>query len=551
MHEEKQHENSEFVEHLPCPNPDCGSSDANSLYSDGHQYCFACETYTPPDGGAPVQEKKMSTKREQLIEGEHQELSKRNLTLESCEKWDYMVGRMGDKPVQIANYYDPKGREVVAQKIRWANKDFRFIGEPKEAGLYGQWLWRDGGKMIVITEGEIDAISVSQVQGHKWPVVSVPNGAQGAKKALQKQLDWLEKFETIVLMFDQDEPGWDAAEECAALFSPGKVKIAKLPLKDANELLKDNRVAEIIDAIWAAKPWRPDGLVSFADLKEKVLEEVVIGLPWPWEPLTKATYGRRYGETYALGAGTGVGKTDVFTQIIEFTAVGLNEKCGAIFLEQPVVETARRIAGKLAGKRFHVPDGSWTGEELRNAFAAIEATGNLVLYDHFGSSEWEIIKAKIRYMVSGLGVKHVFLDHLTALAAAAEDERKALEQITAEIAGMAQELNFCFYFISHLATPEGKPHEEGGRVMIRHFKGSRAIGFWSHFMFGLERNQQDDNEERRHLTTFRILKDRYTGQGTGVTFHLRYDAETGLLSVAEDVEQPSPFPNRTEDPEEF
>lgn len=487
-----------------------------------------------------------------LIEGgEHKALHKRGISLESCSKWHYQVGTYKDGPCQIANYYDPDGKRIVAQKVRMPNKDFKFLGAPKEAGLYGQWLWRDGGKMIVITEGELDAISVSQVQGHKWPVVSVPNGAQGAKKSLMGQLEWLEKFETIVLMFDMDDPGRKAAEECAQLFTPGKCKIARLPLKDANEMLQQGQVKELIDAIWAAKPYRPDGIVSLSDLKEKVLEDIEIGLPWPWEELTKATFGRRYGEVYALGAGTGVGKTDVFTQIIKHTAVDLGEACGVLYLEQPVVETARRVAGKLAGKRFHVPDGSWTRQELADAMATLDASGKVVLYDHFGSTDWDVIKSKIRYMVAGLGVKHIFLDHLTALAAAEEDERKALEHITAEIASMAQELNFCFYFISHLATPEGKPHEEGGRVMIRHFKGSRAIGFWSHFMFGLERDQQCEKEEFRHLTTFRILKDRYTGNGTGVTFYLQYDQETGLLSEADGPYNPPSFKDETGEDDEF
>ena len=34
------------------------------------------------------------------------------------------------------------------------------------------------------SEGEIDAMSVSQLQQHKWPVVSVNNGAPAAKKAV-------------------------------------------------------------------------------------------------------------------------------------------------------------------------------------------------------------------------------------------------------------------------------------------------------------------------------------------------------------------------------
>ena len=37
----------------------------------------------------------------------------------------------------------------------------------------------------------------------------------------------------VVLMFDMDEPGREAAAECAPLFSPGKCAIAELPVKDA------------------------------------------------------------------------------------------------------------------------------------------------------------------------------------------------------------------------------------------------------------------------------------------------------------------------------
>jgi twinkle protein len=59
----------------------------------------------------------------------------------------------------------------------------------REAQLFGQHLWRTSGKRVIVTEGEIDAMSMSQVQDNKWPVVSVKNGANGAYKALQESLD--------------------------------------------------------------------------------------------------------------------------------------------------------------------------------------------------------------------------------------------------------------------------------------------------------------------------------------------------------------------------
>ena len=304
-------------------------------------------------------------------------------------------------------------------------------------------------------------------------------------------------------------------------------------MKDASDLLQAGRVKAITQAVYEARGWRPDGVVAASEITARVLADVAVGTPWPWKELTAATFGRREGEVYALGAGTGVGKTDVFTQIIAHDVLTLGIRCGVLYLEQPVAETGRRVAGKSVGRRFHVPDGSWTKDELAGAWGHIEASGNLFLFEAFGATDWDIIKSRIRYMVVSLECRHIFLDHLTALAAAVDDERVALEKIMAELSGMAQELGFVLHFISHLATPDGTPHEEGGRVMVRHFKGSRAIGFWSHFMFGLERDQQAEDPEERSTTTLRCLKDRFTGGATGMTLSLLYDNATGLLSVGE------------------
>ena len=39
---------SEFIRHEPCP--DCGSSDALAIYTDGHTFCFSCQTRTAGSG---------------------------------------------------------------------------------------------------------------------------------------------------------------------------------------------------------------------------------------------------------------------------------------------------------------------------------------------------------------------------------------------------------------------------------------------------------------------------------------------------------------------
>jgi len=426
--------------------------------------------------------------------------------------------------VQVAPYYD--GNEQVAQKLRYQNKDFKFIGHSRKAQLYGQHLWRDGGKMVVVTEGEIDCMTVAQLQGLKWPVVSLQNGASAAKKALSKQLPWLEKFETVVLMFDMDEAGQLAVAEAAPIFSPGKCKVARLPLKDANEMLLAGRGAEVIDAIWGAKEYRPDGLVSIEDILEDIIKPTEQGLPWWMPSLTEVTFGRRYSELYGFGAGTGVGKTDWLTQQIAFDVSVLGMQVGLLFLETPVGELGKRLAGKVMCRQFHIPDAGWNTEELNEGISKFKSKATL--YDNFGQTDWEIVKSHIRFMAVCQGIRLFYLDHLTAMADT-QDEKGSLEQIMKEMAGLAKELNVIIHYVSHLSTPEGKPHEEGGRVMIRHFKGSRAIGFWSHFLFGLERNQQEEDEDLRQVTTFRCLKDRHTGRATGKTFFIHYDHSTGCL----------------------
>lgn len=527
---------SSFLRKEPCPK--CGSRDNLARYSDGHGFCFGCDYYEPGNNDPEKQLTQERRKVKSLIPGEFRDLTKRGISEDTCRHWNYQFGRMNDRPVHIANYTDESGR-VVAQKIRFPDKDFKFIGEPKQAlPLYGQHLWRDGGKMVVVTEGEIDALTVSHLQNNKWPVVSVPTGAKGAKKQFAAAIEWLEKFERVIIMFDMDDPGREAAQECAQLLTPGKAFIASLPLKDANECLLEGKGAAVIDAIWSAKPYRPDGILSIADIIEEASKPIELGRPWCFDKLTKLTYGRRLGEIYGIGAGTGIGKTDFMTQQAEYDANKLNVKCGVIYLEQKPVETGKRIAGKAAGKRFHIPDTGWSQDELHSGLQALD--GKVFFYDSFGETDWAIVKAKIRYMAISLGCEHIFLDHLTAMAVT-ENEKESIEQIMKEMAGLANALNIVIHFVSHLSTPEGKPHEEGGRVMIKHFKGSRSIGFWSFFMFGMERDQQHNDPEMRSITFFRVLKDRYTGQATGQVFALGYDAEAGRLFERAMPEEESPF----------
>lgn len=544
-------DDSVFIAKEPCPS--CGSRDNLGRYSDGHAYCFGCEYYEPADEDAATnpsnQKRKKAYMSDDLIPvGEYRAL--RGLTDATCRFFDYSVGEMSNgTKCHIAGYYD-EGGNIVAQHLRTKSKDFPWIGEKSEATLFGQHKARDGATKLIITEGEIDAMSVYQIinsSRNRWAVVSIKSGAKAAKKDLAEQLQWIEQAEEIVLMFDMDDVGQEAARECAPMFRAGKCKIASLPLKDANDMLKEGRGAEVVDAIFTAKEYKPEGIKRISDVREEVLTDPVYGLPYWDERLNKATLGRRMGELVAWGAGTGVGKTDNLTQQIDYDLTTLNEPVGTIFLEQQPHETTRRVAGKHAGHMFHIPaeelDDPWTVADLEKAVDAIDETP-FFMFDHFGSADYDKVEEFIRFLYHSQGVRVFYLDHLTALAAQADNERQELESIMSRLGGLVKELDIWVGIISHLATPDGKPHEEGGRVMIRHFKGSRSIGFWCHFMFGLERDQQAEDHEERTTTTLRVLKDRVTGRATGKTFAYGFDEYTGRL-YAKDFSDSEGFP--TED----
>jgi twinkle protein len=532
---------AEFLFHAPCD--DCGSSDAKGVYDDGHTFCFACETHTKGTGEEAPAAKKRA--KNLLPMGDFRALLSRKITQETCQHLGYFVTRWKGQTVQVACYYN-EHNEMVAQKLRTKDKDFVWIGEAKGRDVlpFGAHAWPHTGRKIVVTEGEIDALSMSQVQGNKWPVVSIPTGAgAGVRKYFARHREYFDGFEEVVLMFDMDEPGREAAEAAAEVLGK-RAKVAMLPLKDPNEMLVEGRTDELVTAMWKAKDYRPENIVEIGELKDSVIREPQWGLSWPYPRLTEATFGIRLGELYALGAGTGAGKTDFFAETVAHMVQEHGVPVGVFSLEQEPRETATRLLGKFARRPFHVPDGSWTLEELEAAWEEhLKDHPDIFFYDSFGINEWERIRSKIEYLRDAHDVRYFFIDHLTAMAAWQDDERKALEKIMADLGGLVKQVPITIFFVSHLATPDGLPHEEGGRVKVRHFKGSRSIGFWSHYMFGMERNQQAEDEVERTITTFRILKDRYTGRSTGKVITMGYDFETGTLfeRTRDDTFDPSEF----------
>lgn len=541
---------STFLYHEPCPK--CGSSDACGVFSDGHRYCYSCNTYFRPDGSVKtdgsVKSEVVRVSKECIPFEDLEEVSltKRCIGKDTCSKFKYFSTVYKGKPCQVACYYDDSGN-LVGQKLRFPDKSFAVLGNISNR-LYGSQLWA-GGKKIVITEGEIDCLTVSQLQGNKWPVVSIPNGAQGAKKAIEANLEYLGNFEEVILMFDMDDPGRKASEECAKILPAGKAYIANLPCKDPNECLSEGKGSEVLQAVWNAKPYRPDGIVSGTDLYEKCvtdIDDLKDSVEYPWKALQEKTKGARHGELYVFTSGSGMGKSTILRELEYYFGVQRGELCGIVALEESTRKTGMELMSIHLNKRLILNPECADESERGKAFNETIGNGKFFLYDHFGSLDSGNLLSKLRFMIVSLGCKRIFLDHISIVVSGMDTdedggERKAIDKLMTNLRSLVEETGATMFVVSHLKRPEKKGHEEGAQVSLSQLRGSGAIAQLSDMVIGLERNQQGDNP---NVLTLRVLKNRFCGL-TGVSGHLYYDQNTGRLSDYE-ADPECPFEDEPE-----
>lgn len=514
--------------HQPCP--DCGSSDALTEYSDGHTHCFSCEQTKYPEG-----ETEVSPSFIPVDTLEPMDLSARGLTKETCGTYQYFCGKYKSKPVQVACYYDDGGI-LIGQKVRFPDKTFVTLGKISTT-FYGQQKFSGGKGKLVITEGEIDCLTVSQLQGNKYPVVSLPCGCTSAKKVVEHNLEWLSTFDQVILMFDMDKPGREACATVAPLLK--NTFIASLPLKDPNECLQAGLGKEVIQAIWNAKPYKPDGIINGADLWERLKDQTVIpSVPYPWDDtdINKLTGGIRKGELVMVTAGTGVGKTTFFKQIMYHLGMTEKAKVGTLMLEENITKTALSLMSIHCQKPLHLNSSLVSPEKFHEINDSVLGTGRFVFYDHFGSLDGNSLLSKIRYLAVSEKCDYIFLDHLTIAVSGLQvqkgTEAQMIDYLMTQLRSIVEETGCGLFVICHLSRRDKKEtaHEEGGKIALTDLRGSQGTSQLTDVVIGLERNTQGENADVKNTTRIRILKNRFSGE-TGIAGYLLYDKSTGIMKA--------------------
>ncbi|MCC5780554.1 toprim domain-containing protein [Nitratireductor sp. B36] len=519
--------------------PDCGSKDNLATYADGHQFCYTpgCglktkgrdmeETDSEGFGKVEASGKAIPYTEDHMREG----LKSRRIKIDTLRRAGYFVNKQGGKSSHVAPYFNQKG-EMVLQKFRDKDKNFWFTPvvddapQPKMCQLFGQHIWGDKfDRKVVITEGELDMLSVAQATNFKMAVVSIPAGVGSAVDALKANYRWLDRFEEIILWMDNDEPGQSVVAEAAGLFEPGKVKTIKVEgFKDASEMLQAGKEGEVYSAVWGATLWAPDGIVNAAlcitDMDEPEAETICT---YPWPKVQEMTRGIREKEVIYHVAGTGVGKTSIIVEIMEHLLKN-NVKFGVMRFEDTRRKAQLDLMSVRANRRLHLDP--LPQEELRTLHASVFGAGLVELFDP-EVAEWsfEALERYIRYMVKGLDCKVVFIDPLSFIVAAVDvaDERKALDKVSYSFARLVKQTGANLQITHHLNRGDGKAFEEGGQISLKNIRGSAGV---ANFSMGVHAYERDQQGERPDLTLQRILKNRHVGK-TGVADILKWHEDIG------------------------
>ena len=519
---------SKFLKHAPCNNPDCNSSDGMAVFSDGHTHCFVCGQTVQPDQetkeAAPSQH--LPPMKKILFEDfeEYRGLEKRTLNL-------YDIGIKSGHTV--FQYRDANG-QICAQKIRAIKPDENgkrktmWMGEKKRALGFGMHLANPAKhQKLVICEGELDAPSVFQVFDGRIAAVSVPDGAQSSPGFVRKHLDKFLEFKVIIVATDNDGPGDEAANKIMELFEPGRVRRAILPKKDSNEVLQELGSLALKDAIEAAREIRPDGIKPASDFAGLVLKPpdrtatdcCFVG----WNKMCPFFDN----QLIVLIAGSGQGKS-FFARMLALGLMYGGLKVGWIGLEETAEEAVFRFVGMAAGIQLHARQtyADLSEEQLakiKQADKFITQSGQLELFDHFGSLDENTILNRMNYMVRSLGCKFIFLDHLTIISSGLAQDTRQVDSLITKIRSFIAGTKCTVFAISHLNRSGDKNFENGDVPELHNIRSSHSIVQLADTIWALGR-KRGSNKTESHC-----LKNRMLGR-TGYAGSFEFDENTQTLN---------------------
>lgn len=519
-----------------------------NVFEDGNGgFCHRCNKYVSLEGNMDKKQFQRAPKNDSLelhaISGlPVKALTHKPIPVEVCERYGVRVAvSEEDGTVERVYYpYADQDGNTTGYKVRVLPKTFMVVGKLK--GLFGQAQCKKGAKLLVITEGEDDALSAFEMlrqKGKNYNVVSIPNGANlegEVDAAVRAEIEFITQHSIVVICMDNDKPGQATAKALAELLcSQTRVKILKLPRKDAGQMLIDG-MAEQFEKEFYTKDYSPDAILKGSEISlETIKTAKPKGYELPYPELNRKLHGLRKGEITMFCAGSGIGKSTVAREISYHMATKHNLRIATIALETPVEDAARAFLAIDLNVPLHrlmfSPTTCVKPELLEASYDKIMKPDKLFFFSHWGSIASEVLIRKMHYFVKALKVDFIVLDHVSMVIAGEDitDERKSLDVLMAKLTNLVVETGVGVIGVVHLKRVPGKNYNKGDEVELVDLRGSAGLEGMSFSVIGVERDQQHDT--KKDYSRMRVLKNRTLGF-TGLADTLQYHHDTGRLLPA-------------------
>lgn len=441
----------------------------------------------------------------------------------------------------VEQYYPcTQNGKLVGYKVREVPKDFKSIGRTgATTECFMQFRFPRGGKYVILTEGEIDALSAYQMlkeynekrgNDYEVAVVSATTGAQSAKQ-IANNYAWFDMFEQIIISYDSDEPGQKAIDSIVKVLPKGKVKIMQMKHKDANEYLQKGDQKSFISDFYNAKSYTPIGVLPSSGLYDRIMQQSSVPkVPFPpfMNKLNEMFVGgMSLGHIINVAADTGVGKTTYVNEMIYYWIFNSPHKVGVVSMELDAGQYGEALLSRhLSRKLSLIADLDNKLQYLSSE--EIKARVDEMTLDNEGNSRFylldnrdgtvEEIQDTIAELVISCGCKVIILDPLQDVLDGLSNEDQAIFMKWSK--GFIKSHGVLFVYINHM-----NKSQEGGEKGIM---GSSTIIKSASANILLTRDKLAEDPIVRNTTDISVLKNRVCGI-TGPAGKVYYDNQTHTL----------------------
>jgi hypothetical protein len=409
---------------------------------------------------------------------------------------------------------------------------------------------------LVICEAAIDAMSVYEaykLKGGFIPYcVSLPKGAHNLQ-VIDDQLDWLNKFEEIVVFLDADQAGQSAAIRIYDLLNSSKVRIAKITgYKDVNEALVAGKTTEIQFAVKNAKPpvssilLNSEAVGALFDTAAAQSPVISTGVSSVDDLLGG---GWEKGQLSILTGGSGCGKSTLLnTSVVEALRQGetvlyyntempttqLYLKLASAYYNQPFISQYRKLKA-LEDKRLYE---EFMSTVAKDAALQLMNETSLHIVGREYTNTWEDLANNLPSLVTVKDVNLFVLDNMTGIGSHNTGRKELCDSVCALVNKLSVSRgDMASVILVHLTDKGGGQTNKDGSVSITYETGaetsasqlaeSSSFKKFASSILGYERDSSSDSNFAR----VRLLKSR-EGQTVSQLAYVEYQPKTDSLKSA-------------------